>query len=121
MNSGIVERARERGLDFRNRRSMWMLGGFAVLGCIISISLTLLAGTSSYGVLLAAGGMLLAIPAIALILAAFPAAVANARTLQSELDLVAPIVVLHLHEHAGLSNSRCRQRTGKSCRRLGDA
>jgi hypothetical protein len=83
MSSGILDRARARGLDVRNRRSMWMLGGFIALGFIISISLTLLSGTSSYGVLIAAGGMLLAVPAIALIMAAFPAAVANLRTLKA--------------------------------------
>jgi len=74
MSSGIIERARQGGLDVRDRRSRWLLAIFVLLGFAISLSVTMLSGTSEYGGLIVAVGLLLAIPVIALFIRAFPEA-----------------------------------------------
>src|SRR5581483_3269653 len=74
MSSGIIERARQGGFDVRDRRSKWLLGIFVLLGFAISLSVTMLSGTSEYGGLIVAVGLLLAIPVIALFIRAFPEA-----------------------------------------------
>jgi O-antigen ligase len=84
MSSGIVERTRQGGGgEFKNRRTMWMLGLFVALGCVISLAITFLAGTSEYGALYVAGGLLLSVPVIGLMIKAFPEAVASAKELKA--------------------------------------
>ncbi len=82
MSYGVLERARESsGLEVRDRRSMWLLVLFVVVGFVISIGVEMLAGSSEYGLLIVAGVFLLAIPGVALIIKAAPEALANAKTL----------------------------------------
>ncbi len=83
MSSGIVERARESGLGLRDRRSKWLLGVFVTLGFVISVVIITLTGSTEYGALLVAGGMLLAIPVIGLLIKAFPEAKASFKMLKA--------------------------------------
>lgn len=82
MSYGSLERTRETGGIFaRDRRTMWLLGLFMVVGCAISVGITVVAGSYDYGVLIAAGGLLLAVPGAALVIRAAPEGIAAARAL----------------------------------------
>jgi O-antigen ligase len=84
MSSGIVDRARSsNGAEKRDLRSIWLLVLFILVGCGISIGITLVAGSSDNGVLMAAGGLLLAVPVVALVVKAFPQAIASAKILRA--------------------------------------
>jgi len=83
MSSGIVERARQNGIGLRDRRSKWLLGVFVAVGFAVSIAVLTLTGSTEYGALLVAGGMLAAIPVIALMVKAFPEAMSSLRMLKA--------------------------------------
>ncbi|MGH9495917.1 MAG: hypothetical protein ACRD3B_13040, partial [Candidatus Sulfotelmatobacter sp.] len=72
-----------RGFNVRDRRSMVLLAIFVVLGFAISLGLYLLAGSSDYAGLIVAAVAVLAIPAVALLINAWPEALANARLLKA--------------------------------------
>src|SRR5579885_1966869 len=83
MSSGIVERARQGGIGLRDRRSKWLLGVFVAVGFAISVVIITLTGSTEYGALMVAGGMLAAIPVIGLVIKAFPEAKASFRMLKA--------------------------------------
>jgi O-antigen ligase len=58
--------------SFRDRRSMILLGIFAGLGLVISLALYFLAGSSEYAGLIVAAAAILAIPAVGLLINAWP-------------------------------------------------
>lgn len=78
------DRDEKRGLiNFRDRRSMILLGIFVGLGLIISLALYLLAGSSDYAGLIVAAVAVLGIPAFALLINAWPEALQCARQLKA--------------------------------------
>jgi hypothetical protein len=78
MSYGTVERGREkRG----TRIPIGLLLLFILTGFSICMGVSMLAGSSEYGVLMVAGIILTAIPVIALLIKAYPAAKENARAL----------------------------------------
>ena len=84
MSSGTVERVRtSTAANVRDKRSMALLVLFIALGCVISISLTLVAGSSSSGVLIGAGALLLVVPMAAWVVKAFPQAIDSAKQLKA--------------------------------------
>ena len=94
MGSSILDRTRtSNGLEIRERephsfgearrgKSVWLLLLFVLVGFGISVGVTLLAGSSPYGVLVVAAVVILAIPLVALIIKAAPQALENARLLR---------------------------------------
>jgi|HubBroStandDraft_6_1064221.scaffolds.fasta_scaffold30543_4 O-antigen ligase len=84
MSSGTVERVRtSTAANVRDKRSMALLVLFIALGCVISISLTLVVGSSSSGILIGAGALLLVVPMAAWVVKAFPQAIDSARQLKA--------------------------------------
>lgn len=89
MSSTILDRTREGTVingrtgepQVRNGRSMWIVGLFLLVGFGISVAVSMLAGSSPYGVLVAALAILAGIPCIALAIQAFPEGIAMARNL----------------------------------------
>ena len=82
MSTVIVERAREEQLGGRDKRSVWLLALFILVGFSISVGVTMLAGSAEYGVMIVAGVILAAIPTIALSIKAFPEGIASAKLLK---------------------------------------
>jgi O-antigen ligase/polysaccharide polymerase Wzy-like membrane protein len=78
MSYRTLEGARENG---EQRSIFWLLALFVLMGFAISMALSFFAGASEYGGLLVAGVIVAAIPGIALLIKAFPTAVANAKLL----------------------------------------
>src|SRR3954451_2712515 len=83
MSSGNIERARQGGLDVRDRSSRLLLVLFVVVGFAISLSIAMFSGSSEYAGLLVAVGLLLAIPVIALMVRAFPEAMSALKILKA--------------------------------------
>jgi len=94
MSSSILDRSTaSNGLELRERepqphgaprraKSAWLLLLFVLVGFGISVSVSLLAGSSPYGVLAVAAVVVISIPLIALIIKAAPEALENARLLR---------------------------------------
>ncbi len=78
MSYGNPEQARENRVE---RSTLWLLALFVLIGFSISLGLTFFAGSSEYGGLIVAGVIIAGIPGIALVIKAFPTAVANAKLL----------------------------------------
>jgi len=81
MNSSVLDRTQEHSLDLRRRNPIWIVLLFVVIGFSIAVLVSLLAGSKPYGVFVAAVGILLAIPAVALVIQALPQGLAKARVL----------------------------------------
>ncbi len=81
MNSSVLDRTQEHSLDVRRRNPIWLLLLFVLLGFSIAVLVSVLAGSKPYGVLLAAGGILLVIPTVLLLVKAIPQGLAEARVL----------------------------------------
>jgi len=81
MNFSVLDRTEEQSLDVRRRSPFWLLALFVLIGFSIAALVSLLAGSKPYGVLYAAGGILLAIPVVALAIQAVPQGLAKARIL----------------------------------------
>ena len=81
MNSSVLDRAQEHNLDSRRRNPIWLILLFGLIGFSIAVLVSLLAGSKPYGVLVAAGGIFLTIPASALVIQAFPQGIAKAKML----------------------------------------
>ena len=83
MSYEVLDRPRENGGIFsRDRRTIWLLMAFVLLGCAISVAITLVAGSYDYGELIVAGGLLLVVPAMLLVIKAAPQGMAAARELR---------------------------------------
>lgn len=78
MSYGSLERTGENGPQ---RRTLWLLGLFVLVGFSISMGIAFFAGSSEYGGLIVGGVIVAAIPGIALLIKAFPTAVANVKLL----------------------------------------
>jgi O-antigen ligase len=77
------EPRQDYGAPERSRiNPLWLLILFVSFGFTIATSVALLAGSKPFGVLLAAAGILIAIPMIALSIQAFPQAIEKARMLK---------------------------------------
>jgi hypothetical protein len=73
MSSGAFQRTEEpTRLEGQRRNPVWLILFFALVGFSITVAVSLLAGSSQYGVLIFAGGILVAIPLILLAIQAFP-------------------------------------------------
>jgi O-antigen ligase len=81
MNFSVLDRTEEQSLDARRRTPLWLLLLFVLIGFSIAVLVSVLAGSRPYGVLMAAAGILLAIPLAALLTQALPQGVAKARIL----------------------------------------
>jgi hypothetical protein len=82
MNFSVLDRTQEdSALDVRRRSPLWLILLFILVGFSIAVLASLFAGTRPYGILLAAGGVLLAIPAVGLMTQAIPQGLAKARLL----------------------------------------
>jgi O-antigen ligase len=81
MNFGVLDRTEEPSLDVRRRTPLWLLLLFVLIGFSIAVLVSVLAGSRPYGVLMAAGGILVAIPLAALLTQALPQGAAKARVL----------------------------------------
>jgi O-antigen ligase len=86
MNSSVLDRrdedrTQEHRLDLRRRNPIWLILLFVLVGFSIAVLVSLLAGSKPYGVLLAAAGIFLTIPAVALTIQALPQGWAKARML----------------------------------------
>jgi O-antigen ligase len=66
----------------RRRSSVWLILFFALLGMGVAVGISFLAGSTPYGVLLIAGGLLLAIPLSVLMVRAIPQGIVAARVLK---------------------------------------
>lgn len=83
MNLGAIVRSEETaGVDVRRRSPLWLLVFFVVFGFSIAAAISLLAGSAPYGVLIAAGAILMAIPLVVLGVQAFPQGLAKYRLLR---------------------------------------
>ena len=72
MSFDVLDRTEEHsGLELRQRNPMWLVLLFVLVGFSIATLVSLLAGSRPYGVLAAAGGILLAIPLVALPMAIY--------------------------------------------------
>ncbi len=69
------------GPEVRNRNPVWLILLFALVGLSISVGVSMLAGSSPYGVLIVAAIIALAIPLLILMIKAAPEALASAREL----------------------------------------
>ena len=81
MSLTALDRTEEHSLDLRRRNSIGLILLFVLIGFSIAGLVSLLAGSRPYGVLLAAVGILLAIPAVAVTIQAVPEGLAKARLL----------------------------------------
>lgn len=84
MNSGVLERTQERvgNLDLPRRHPMWLLLVFVLVGFFIAIGVSLVAGSAPYGVVIAGGVLVMAIPLVALAIQAYPEGRAQVRALR---------------------------------------
>ncbi len=71
-----------RGAGILRGNPVWLISLFILVGFSISVGVSLLAGSSPYGVLIAAGVILAGIPIIFLMVQAAPEALASARELR---------------------------------------
>ena len=69
------------GIAVRRRSPIWLLLFFTLVGLSISVAVSMLAGSSPFGVLIVAGVIVAAVPVLILMIQAAPEAVANARVL----------------------------------------
>jgi len=83
MSSGIVERARQGGMEGGSRRTMWLLGVFIAVGFAVSIAITMLSGSSEYTPLIVAGALVFVVPVAALVIKAFPEAIDSFKMLKA--------------------------------------
>jgi len=87
MSYGVLERTGAEktrdysGLEVRRRSPIWLLLFFTVVGFSIAVAISMLAGSSPYGVLIVAGVIAMVVPLLFLMINAAPEAVANARVL----------------------------------------
>jgi len=82
MSFSVLDRTQEHTtVDLPRRSSSWLILLFVLVGFSIAVLVSLLAGSKPYGVLMAAGGILAAIPAVALTIKAVPQGWAKARML----------------------------------------
>jgi O-antigen ligase len=81
MNFSVLDRTEEHSLDLRRRNPLWLILLFVLVGFSIAVLVSLLAGSKPYGVLLAAGGIVVGIPVVALTIQAVPQGLAKARLL----------------------------------------
>jgi len=73
MSFSVLERTQEQtGFDLRRRSPMWVILLFIVIGFAIAVAVSLVAGSAQYGALIAAGGILVAIPLVMVAVQAFP-------------------------------------------------
>src|SRR5437868_11906769 len=82
MSFTVLDRAEEHSLVAPRRNPLWVILFFALVGFSIAVVISMLAGSAPYGVLIAAGAILLAIPLILLMLKAIPQGWAKARALR---------------------------------------
>lgn len=82
MSLGAIARSENPGLDVRRRSPLWLIAVFAAFGFAIAVTVSLLAGSSPYGVLYAAAGLFLAIPLALLAVKAFPEGYAKLKLLR---------------------------------------
>ena len=87
MSYSVLERTRveettvDSGLEVRRRSPVWLLLLFILVGFSISVAVSMLAGSSPYGVLIVAAVIVATVPLVALIIQATPQALASAREL----------------------------------------
>ncbi|HEY3975347.1 MAG TPA: O-antigen ligase family protein [Candidatus Sulfotelmatobacter sp.] len=87
MSYSVLERTRlaevrqDHTLEVRPRKPWWLLVFFVVVGFSISVGVSMLAGSSPYGVLIVAGVIGACIPLLFLMINAAPEALASAREL----------------------------------------
>src|SRR5947209_4504407 len=87
MSYGILERTRlsearqDHTLEVRPRNSWWLLALFITIGFSISVAVSMMAGSSPYGVLIVAAVIGACIPLLFLAINAAPEALASAREL----------------------------------------
>jgi hypothetical protein len=79
--AGLEAAGESRGIGILRGNPVWLISLFVLVGFSISVGVSLLAGSSPYGVLIAAAIILAAIPVIALMIQAAPQALASAREL----------------------------------------
>lgn len=87
MSHGVLDRTQLNGelqtpAAPRRGKAVWLIALFGLLGFTIAVSVSMLAGSSPYGVLIVAGVVLLAIPALLLMARAIPQGMAKARELK---------------------------------------
>jgi len=68
-------------LELRRRTPLWLIFVFVLVGFSIAVLVSMLAGSKPYGVLFAAGGILLAIPTVVVMTRAIPQGLSKARIL----------------------------------------
>jgi O-antigen ligase len=87
MSYSVLERTRveettvDSGLEVRRRSPVWLLLLFILVGFSISVAVSMLAGSSPYGVLIVAAVIVATVPLVALMIQAAPQALASAREL----------------------------------------
>lgn len=82
MNSSVLQRPSDaRGEGLSRRRSIGLLLAFVMVGFGIAVTVSMLAGSSPFGVLAAAAGVLCAVPVVIIAIEAFPEALVQARVL----------------------------------------
>jgi len=87
MSNSVLERTRveettvDSGLEVRRRSPVWLLLLFILVGFSISVAVSMLAGSSPYGVLIVAAVIVATVPLVALMIQAAPQALASAREL----------------------------------------
>jgi hypothetical protein len=87
MSYSVLERTRveettvDSGLEVRRRSPVWLLLLFILVGFSISVAVSMLAGSSPYGVLIVAAVIVATVPLVALMIQAVPQALASAREL----------------------------------------
>ena len=84
------------GAEPRRRNPLWLILFFILVGFSIAILFTVLAGTSEYGALIAAGSLLLVVPVVALMAQAIPEGIAEARVLAKNWTWWHPLWLLLL-------------------------
>jgi hypothetical protein len=82
MSFTVLDRAQEHSLDAPRRNPLWVILFFVLVGFFIAVVISLLAGSTPYGVLIASGSILLAIPVILLMMKAVPQGWAKVRVLR---------------------------------------
>jgi O-antigen ligase len=81
MSFSVLDRTEEHSLDLRRRSPIWLILPFVLVGFSIAVLVSLMAGSKPYGALYVAGGILVAIPLVALMTQAIPQGWAKARVL----------------------------------------